>query len=497
MTCRWVIRGPWISLALVVMILGAGIGDQGYFLDGQIYAALGRNIAAGEGVLAPKVGVGMQEGFFHHPPLVLWLEALWFKALGASWASGRFFAMAWLLALLACTHRFAREALGQRIAWAGTLLLSLTWPLLRWSRHPNLDVPLAVFSVLALHAIWRASTQRSRRDWLWAGMWFGLALWTKGYAALFLPLAAVAWLIVSGRLHVLGRAGPWLAVVLGLALFGLWPLVLTWNGHAADFMAYVERPFVAQDNPWLTDPGPWVVVRRLFGKALPTTVLALLGLAVLLRNRARNHAGWLLVAWVVALLVAVHAASPRLPHWIVPVYPALAILGGMAWPGLPKGLRRCGQLLARMAPFLVMSVSLFPSGQRVYRDAELHVPISVGVSGEERRVDRVMVLRGRHTPWLNQAAAAFPHGLPVRELSIEELDAALQTERSERWILAVTPEEARGLSEAARGVLATDFLMCGRGETGTSATQEGQASSFRALGYFDKRLRRAVEPDAR
>ena len=476
--------GPWLALALAVGFLTHRLDAVGYFLDGQIYAALGSNVARGFGGLVPGVATDAVQPFFDHPPLVVWLEAAWFRIAGSSWIAGRVYALLWLVTLLVVLHRMVRTLAGRRIAWAATLLLALTWPVLRWSRQPNLDVPLAVFATLSLCNVWRgtwAQPQASLRPWWMAGLWFGLALWTKGYAALFLPLAVVSWLLVARGWRGLQRGGPWLALAVGLSLFTLWPAWLATQGHLDGFVAYVGRPWSTAANPWLADPGPWVLVRRLFGQALPTTLLALAGVALLLRGRDRRHPGWLFLAWAGALLIATHATRPRLPHWLVPAYPALAALGALPWPRLPWHVRR-------WAPRVVLAIAIVGmglvytlplSGSRTPRDpylyGSLHQVISAGI-----RPDCIVSLEGRYTPWLTQAAAAFPHGIAGAVISLESLEALLAGDAppAQRLLLVLHDDEVARLTQGAQERLAAWFRAIST-----------PPKHVVILGYIDRRLK--------
>lgn len=65
---------------------------------------------------------------------------------------------------------------------------------------------LPLLASLAVGFFWRAWTGRRRRDFLWAGVWLGAALYTYT-AARVLPLALVAFVLVEAVIYLVKRAG--------------------------------------------------------------------------------------------------------------------------------------------------------------------------------------------------------------------------------------------------------------------------------------------------
>jgi hypothetical protein len=65
---------------------------------------------------------------------------------------------------------------------------------------------LPLLSSLAIGCFWRAWTSRRRRDFVWAGVWLGAALYTYT-AARVLPLVLLAFILVEAVIHLFTRAG--------------------------------------------------------------------------------------------------------------------------------------------------------------------------------------------------------------------------------------------------------------------------------------------------
>ncbi|MFQ5408433.1 MAG: ArnT family glycosyltransferase, partial [Anaerolineales bacterium] len=98
----------------------------------------------------------------------------------------RLFPALYAAATVAATYALARRWFGNQAAWMAAVLLAATPLFIRWAPNGYLDIPSALYFVLAALAadVWRA--ERATRWALLTGVLAGLALWTKqaGFAAL-------------------------------------------------------------------------------------------------------------------------------------------------------------------------------------------------------------------------------------------------------------------------------------------------------------------------
>ena len=176
---------------------------QGMFGDGLLYASLARNLAEGRGSLwAPFFSTGYFVPFasgnpyFENPPLMLWLQAGFFRLLGDFWWVEKLYALllfllnAWLLVRVWETPLRGTPYQG-KYGWLPLLGWYLI-PSVVWGNPNNLmDNNLLTFCLLAL---WCALDGRfsGRKVWLkltLAGGCVYLGLMTKGPVALY-PVAA-------------------------------------------------------------------------------------------------------------------------------------------------------------------------------------------------------------------------------------------------------------------------------------------------------------------
>jgi hypothetical protein len=198
------------------------------------------------------------------------------------------------------------------------------------------DGPLAFFWLLTLDRLLVALEEpRSVSPWAWVGLAWGGAMLSK-YQAVFLPIATLAYLTLEPTARPwLRRPGPYLAFVIGLAVF---TPVIAWNvSHEWASFAFqggralgwsVIRPDrfavslatqAAYLLPWVWVPLVMVLIRELRG----------------LPGRAYNDvSGRFLVYQAVIPLLAFGALAlvqPLLPHWSLVGFLAVFPLLGRAW----------------------------------------------------------------------------------------------------------------------------------------------------------------------
>src|SRR6056297_2471132 len=118
------------------------MASVGMFMDGTIYAAISRNLADGLGSpWALHFSEGLFPVFREHPPLVFWIQSLFFRVLGDSYLTERVYDLVVVL-----TTAGLIIALWRRLtAGRGLDSLAAYWwlPLLLWWSCPSGRGPTA------------------------------------------------------------------------------------------------------------------------------------------------------------------------------------------------------------------------------------------------------------------------------------------------------------------------------------------------------------------
>ncbi len=292
--------------------------DEGYY--GAVVAEMNRR---GEWITPYYNG----HPWFEKPILLYWLAKPCLVLFGESGA--RLPSALCLFALLLAAALFARRAFGESAARLAPLVLGgMVLPAVL-GRLMMTDMPLALFLSLALFAFARAvpllseAEGDSRPLLAFAGAALGAATLAKGPVALILFLPPVLW-----TLRGLG-----------------WPRFRGWTGLAGAYAAVVALWYV----PAYLASGPVFVQRFLIeqnvgrftgGDAAHTLGLASLPLyvPVVLLGALPYTAGvfrvWrggspvhsLLRAWTLWTFVFFTISGAKLPHYVLPLFPPLALL---------------------------------------------------------------------------------------------------------------------------------------------------------------------------
>ena len=336
---RWVVP----SITLAIALLWFGTLDLRHLLrsDEGRYAEIAREmLLSGDWVTIRYNGLK----YFEKPPLHFWMTALAYEVFGVGeWQSRLWVAISGALGLLA-TMLAARRWYGPRVALlAGLVLLATpTWNI---AAHFNsLDMGLSGALAVVLAAVLMAQhpeaepAQRGRWMWLaWAAM--GAAVLTKGPIGIVLPsltlIVYTLWTrnfrlwrqlhIVSGALLMLVLTAPW-----------FW-LVQQRNPEFLRFFFVHEHFERYTSSVHRRDAPAWYFVPQLALGFLPWT-----GLWPRIVTQARRvhgttdfqPAAWL-ASWALSIFVFFSLSGSKLPGYIVPMLPALAILAALALSELP------------------------------------------------------------------------------------------------------------------------------------------------------------------
>src|SRR5262245_40151421 len=125
------------------------------------YAEIPREMLSRGDWIVPRL---QGDAYLDKPPLLYWLVMLSYWAFGVhDWAARLVPALAVHLTIL-LSYLFGRRLLGERAAFRGALLLTLTPGLMGMGRILTMDSLLTLWVTLALFAGWRALPARSAID---------------------------------------------------------------------------------------------------------------------------------------------------------------------------------------------------------------------------------------------------------------------------------------------------------------------------------------------
>jgi 4-amino-4-deoxy-L-arabinose transferase-like glycosyltransferase len=339
------------------------------------------------------------------PVMLYWLQRASFAAFGVSEWSARFPSVlaGWLAVLL--TYELARRMFGRATGLcAGIVLASVAqFGLLAHAATP--DATLLLFTCLTFLAFWPGHLDQSRRWWIPTAAACGLAMLTKGPIGVALPGLVIflyfAWNRELGRLFDLRLIGAVLAFVL---VAGPWYGLVASETRGEWVRAFIGRenlqrfsiPMDRHDGPFFyylavlpVMFAPWsafILAVVWYGLRGTRRVVEADTTGVSIEARACRF----LICWLVAYLVVFSAAATKLPNYIFPLYPALAILTGRFLVGWRDGTLAVptwvmGASVGAMALVGVVSIAGFVVADKVFPGLRVWavlglIPVVAGVA---------------------------------------------------------------------------------------------------------------------
>ncbi len=302
--------------------------------DEGIYAEISREMLGG-GWRAWITPHWNGQVWFEKPPLMLWITAAFFRVFGMTEFWARAGSTLSGVAIVGVLHGWVARREGPVAAWIGTVALLSTTGFLHVCRMGEMDVLLSLGCVMSLIGLVEVAEGRTRG---WFGFWVGFAVaaMTKGSASVVILLTVLVLGVVERGKWRFGR-DFWLGM-LGFAVLVLpWHLAM-WHSFGAAFLreyfgfhvlARATRAIEGHETPW------WYYGRVLLVSAMPWVLV--FPFAAWRGWRRAEMRVWVVFALVVLVFFSV--VRTRLPHYVAPVYPAMAVVVAVFLRGEVEWLR--------------------------------------------------------------------------------------------------------------------------------------------------------------
>ncbi len=309
------------------------------------------------------------ELFAHKPPLMFWMMRTGFYMFGVTEFAARFWSAVCGVATALLTYHIGRRMFNASVGlWAGlAMTTALMFDVVARAATP--DSFLVLFCTLALylfarHENWQDETTAAdpaALPWLtWVSVYatMGVAVLVKGPIGVLLPGAALGlYLLVRdpigclptdatwgdrvvlflrrftpGRiLHAAWSMRPVTAIITVLVVAGPWFALVGWRTHGA----FLKEFFGTQNFGRFTSAmdnhsgGIWYYVPAILAGFFPWSIFGIpttIDLARRCRGREQIQRGAkFLACWIVAFVGFFSLASTKLPNYVLPAYPALAL----------------------------------------------------------------------------------------------------------------------------------------------------------------------------
>ena len=320
-----------LSLILILIVFATfalfwklGAGSLAAW-DEAIYAQVSKETAQGGGWLTLH---WEYKPWFEKPPLLVWATALLYRLFGVTefWARAAS-AISGVL-LVAVTYSLGKLAYNKQTGLLSALVLLTCYYFLSFSRFGTMDVMLTLFICLAIYAYLRL---RENQKW-WYMVWAAcaLALMTKGAGGLVAPAVIILALVFDRTVVNALRAREfWLGCGLALLIVAPWHILMLVRHGRAFIDEYLGYHVLARTTRTLEGhhTTPLYYFARLIDGFFPWCLLIPFAFVSSVREIRRGQRRSRLFVILCALVFALYTLIPtRRPWYIVPLFPALAIL---------------------------------------------------------------------------------------------------------------------------------------------------------------------------
>jgi len=275
--------------------------------------------------------------YFEKPPLFYWLEASAIKTLGTSeWAMRLWPALLGIFGAV-MTYGFTRRFYGRSAGVVAGFVLATSLLYYGLSRFVILDMLESVTMAASLFAFLIAAEEKDERKAVWwargGHIAAALAVLAKGLIGVVLPgLVGLVWIIMIGRWSFVKRA----FIPSGIALFLLiavpWHVFAAMRNHDFLWFYFVHEHLMRFTTTVHRRDGPiYYFIPILLIGFLPWTGYIWHAMKDALPKwnaRATRPVEMFLILWAVLIFAFFSISDSKLPTYILPIFPPLAVLVG-------------------------------------------------------------------------------------------------------------------------------------------------------------------------
>ena len=323
----------WLVCLVCLVIVFSSLGSSALFEPDE-----GRNAEKAREILLLGDWVTPYQNFLptlDKPIFFYWLVAISFKLFGLSEWSARLPSALAGLGCIFLVYRFARLQWGLQEGLWSSLVLITSLEFFLFSRIVIFDMTLTFFISLALfsfYAVTQTDDPRAgKRHCLLMYAAMGAGTLVKGPIALVLSgMIIFFYLLVTRKWFLLRRLNIPLGAIVCFAVVAPWYLWV--EARNPGYLRYFlwEEHFVRYLTPHFSRTKSWYYFFLVLGIGFLPWSFFIPVTAKNLWNRTFTGANLFLTLWVILPFAFFSASNAKLPHYILPIYPALAILTGQA-----------------------------------------------------------------------------------------------------------------------------------------------------------------------
>ena len=343
-----------ILLVLSYVFILYGLGDHSLKEpDEGRYAEIPREMVQSGDFTVPRLN---DVRYFEKPPLLYWAVGLSYKLFGISEWSFRFpNALAAVLCVL-CLFFFLRRWVDERAAFLASLVLLSSFGFFSMARIVTTDMVFTFWLFLALLCFYGHYRER-KGLFLW-GFYAAMALatLTKGPVAPVLLCATVfIFLLTERNISFIRQMKPVRGILLYLLIAAPWFVIISIREREFFDFFFVDQHFLRFISTKHKRSGPlYYFIPVLFGGMLPWSFFIPRAIFVTWKRADCR----LFLIWSAIVFAFFSLSGSKLPPYILPVFPTVAIaLGAVFHEKMGSHFRRPVEIVLLVVLMAVMAFS--------------------------------------------------------------------------------------------------------------------------------------------
>jgi 4-amino-4-deoxy-L-arabinose transferase-like glycosyltransferase len=365
--------GALLVITSLAILVGVGNGTF-WEPDEPRFAEATRQMFARGDFLTPYLNGAPR---FEKPILFYWTQAAAFTTFGDNEFSARLPSALAGLGIVVVLYLIGAQIASRRAALIAALVMATMFRFVTFARIGLTDIPVMFFVVAALYGFVRAVHQPSSAWPLVAWGCIGLGVLTKGPVGL-LPVAIWAMYAAFCRNSSLfARTRPLIGTTIALAIILPWYVVMVVE-HGRAFTDFalgheiVER-MLSEESFGAPARGFFYYVKIWPGDAAPWSVLFVASVGWIawrwssLDETVRRPVTFA-AAWFITVFFLFSLSRSKVPHYVLPAYPAAALLIGVfvdrlagtrddaLWWGIPMAIIALASIGAAAATGILLGV---------------------------------------------------------------------------------------------------------------------------------------------
>jgi 4-amino-4-deoxy-L-arabinose transferase-like glycosyltransferase len=352
-------RSFWILAVLSAIVLLAPIrsGDLAGYDDAR-YALVAKHVVQSGHWLEIESNGGPA---LEHPPLFSWMQAALFVPFGLSDPLAKLPSALCGLGVILLVAWLGRRMTGDPLTGVlAMFVMATSIYFIKYAARAMTDVPFTFFFLAAVCS-WLLSEDDPR--WLLAaGACAALAQLTRAMMGLSIPLLFAIDMVANRRRPPLRYliAGVLVAFVPPIAWYAQWIYRYGGDFFVRSSIYMNQEVYGSLSPPWRRYTGAFEYIWMIAKSYWPWLPAMIAGMVLVIRRRDRKLR--ILILWIAVVYVLCAITKSRVLRYMLPAYPAFAILSAIGLLGwLPERYVRNGlRVVTAVLAVFVLAVAIWP-----------------------------------------------------------------------------------------------------------------------------------------